>query len=127
MVANTDGRHWAYALFCGDSTTQSPIQGPVFSYFGLNFVLEEVAAPPPRHSSLEMSIEFKETGAGKMAQLFRSLVLAEDTGSVPSTTSGSSQWPVTPVLGDLLFSSHLCRHRAHMLYTDTHESKHSYT
>lgn len=37
-----------------------------------------------------------------MVQWFAVLVVLQEPGSVPTATSGGSQWPVTPVLGDLM-------------------------
>lgn len=61
-----------------------------------------------------------------MAPWFAVLVVLEEPGSVPIATSGGSQQPVTPVLGDLMLPGlqwHLNSHSAHKptsAHTKTH-------
>lgn len=62
--------------------------------------------------------------AGKMAQwLQRTAVLAEDLGSI---LSSSMQWlhlPITPGLGDPMLLCGLCSHCLHIVHAGTHINK----
>jgi hypothetical protein len=64
--------------------------------------------------SLLNKLKKEKSGAGEMIpQLGALAALAEDFGSIPSTCRTHSQPCLTPVPGDLMFSSGLCRDCMH--------------